>query len=329
MKSSDTRSHEHPTQEHEHHHHIGHTHGHGHDHAGHHHVHAPNNRTGLTIALAVTSGIMILEFAGGLITNSLALLSDAGHMLNDAASLLLSLVAMMLAAKAPSPGKSYGFHRTEILAALLNGITLFIIAGFIVKEAIERFSAPPEVASGSMMVIAAIGLGANLVSAWVLLRKSDVKGNINVRSAYLHVLGDALGSVGAILAGLLMLLFSWYIADPIISVVVAALILRGAWRVMKSAVHILMEGTPAAIDMHQVKSSLLELDGVTGIHDLHIWTITSGRDALSCHLVAEEGYDEQSILQSAVKLIEARYGIRHATIQIEGPAFEHPDLECH
>lgn len=271
---------------------------------------------------------MVLEFAGGLITNSLALLSDAGHMLNDAASLLLSLLAMMLAAKPPTAGKSYGYHRTEILAALLNGVTLFVIAGFIVKEAIERLYDPPVVQSGSMMLIAAIGLAANLISAWVLLRKSDVQGNINVRSAYLHVLGDALGSVGAIAAGLLMYLFSWYAADPIISIVVAALILRGAWRVIAATVHILMEGTPASVDTEQVRSSLLNLHGVIGVHDLHIWTITSGRDALSCHLVVGEDLDHQAVLQAAVKLAEERFGIQHATFQIESPEFKHTKLDC-
>ncbi len=264
-QSQQDHRHSHKTgQGHHHNTNSGPHHGHGHDHHGHGHghSHAPNNKKGLTIALVITSGIMFLEFFGGLITNSLALLSDAGHMLSDAASLALSLVAMWFASRPASPAKSYGYYRFEILAALFNGVTLFVIAGFIIKEAYERFFAPPAVASGSMMVIATIGLLANLISVWALVRQSDVKNNINVRSAYLHVIGDALGSVGAILAGLLMLLFDWYIADPIISVVVALLILKGAWGVMRNAVHILMEGTPASANLEQIAEELNKIEGV-------------------------------------------------------------------
>lgn len=270
---------------------------------------------------------MLLEFFGGLITNSLALLSDSGHMLNDAASLALSLVAMWFAVRPASPRKSYGFYRFEILAALFNGVTLFIIAGFIIKEAIERFAAPPTVQSGSMILIAFIGLLANLISAWVLIRKSDVKDNINVRSAYLHVIGDALGSVGAIVAGLLMLLFGWYIADPIISVVVALLILKGAWGVVQHAVHILMEGTPAAIDLQKVKQSLESIDGVLNVHDLHVWTVTSGLDSLTGHLLIEDSQDSQRILQQAIQIVEDRFKIKHATIQIEKSELQHSELK--
>src|SRR5690606_26875496 len=192
-----------------------------------------------------------------LVTNSLALLSDSAHMLSDAAALALSLVAFWFAARPPSPNKSCGFYRFEILAALFNGLTLFVMSGFILWEAYERFIDPPEVAGGAMMIIAAVGLLANLLSAWTLLRKSDVEDNLNVRSAYLHILGDALGSVGALLAGVLMLAFGWYIADPIISVLVALLILRSAWGVISHAIHILMEGTPMSIDFQEVERTLL------------------------------------------------------------------------
>lgn len=225
---------EHVDGQHSDHDHSDHNHSHaGHDHShgphGHHHFDPSGNKKGLMIALIITVGIMFLEFFGGLVTNSLALLSDSGHMLNDASSLALSLVAVWFATKPASPNKTYGFHRFEILAALLNGVTLFVVAGFIIVEAYGRFFEPPTVASGSMMLIACIGLLANIASAWSLMRKGDVKNNINLRSAYLHVLGDALGSVGAIIAGLAMMIFGWYIADPIISVLVALLILRGAW----------------------------------------------------------------------------------------------------
>lgn len=311
-------------------HHHGHDHSHDrHSHAhgpGHHH-HGPNNKAGLSIALVITSGIMALEFFGGLVTNSLALLSDSGHMLSDAAALALSLIAMWFAVKPAAPNKSYGYYRFEILAALFNGATLFVIAGLIVWEAYERLQAPPSVASGSMMIIASIGLLANLTSAWVLVRKSDTKDNMNVRSAYLHVLGDALGSVGAIVAGLLMLLFDWNIADPIISVVVALLILRSAWGVIKHAVHILMEGTPVTINATEVKQSLEKINGVLDVHDLHIWTITSGLDSLSCHLLIEDDADSQIILQQAIELIEQTYKIKHTTIQVETSRLQHGELQ--
>ena len=286
----------------------------------------PNNRKGLIIALSITTGIMLLEFFGGLFTNSLALLSDSGHMLNDAASLALSLFALWLSGKAATERKSYGYHRIEILAALLNGVTLFVIAFFIAKEAIERFAAPPEVASGSMLLISAIGLIANLASAWILMKQADVKDNVNVRGAFLHIIGDALGSVGAIAAALLMMAFGWDIADPIISIFVALLILKGAWGLVQQTVHILMEGTPAAINLDDLKQTLQNIEGVRDVHDLHVWTITSGLDSLSAHLLVETGLDEQTILQQAVHLVENKYGIHHCTIQVETCNLQHADL---
>ncbi len=204
---------------------------------------------------------------------------------------------------------------------------MFVISGFIIWEAYQRFSEPPTVASGSMMLIASIGLLANFISAWVLLKKSDTKGNINVRSAYLHIIGDALGSVGAIIAGLLMLLFSWYIADPIISVIVALLILKSAWRVIKDAIHILMEGSPMAVDSSEVKKAMQQIDGVLDVHDMHIWSITSGLDSLSCHLLIEESKDHEAILRQAVHLIEERFKILHCTIQVEKSDLHHGKLK--
>ncbi|WP_240941816.1 cation diffusion facilitator family transporter [Paenibacillus sp. HB172176] len=310
-----------------HYHAHGRGHSHGHDHLGHAHTHASSNKSGMFIALLITTVIMLLEFVGGLVTNSLALLSDSGHMLSDTAALALSLAAMWFAARPPSPNKTYGYYRFEILAALLNGIALFVISGFIVAEAIGRFSEPPTVSSGSMMLIAAIGLLANLASAWFLMRKGDVEGNLNVRSAYLHVLSDALGSIGAIVAGLLMLLFSWYIVDPIISIVVALLILRSAWGIITATVHILMEGTPATVDEAEVRRVLLSIDGVRDIHDLHIWTITSGLDSLSCHLLIDDAADSQTVLQEAVKRIEEVFRIEHTTIQVEKSDLQHADMK--
>ncbi|MED1440032.1 cation diffusion facilitator family transporter [Aeribacillus composti] len=301
-----------------------HSHHHSHDH---HDFNRENNKKGLIIALLITVGILLLEFFGGLMTNSLALLSDSGHMLSDASSLALSLIAIWFAAKPASPNKTYGFYRFEILAALFNGVTLFVIAGFIIWEAVQRFFNPPTVASGSMMLIASIGLIANLLSAWVLMRKGDVKHNVNVRSAYLHVIGDALGSVGAIAAGFIMWLFDWYIADPIISILVALLILKGAWGVLKHSIHILMEGTPVTIDQNEVKKALKSIEGVKDVHDLHIWTITSGLDSLSCHILIEDHHDSQKVLQAAIHMIEEKFKILHTTIQIETSQIHHGKMK--
>ncbi|WP_027093255.1 cation diffusion facilitator family transporter [Cohnella thermotolerans] len=312
---------------HSHDHHGHHHHHHGHHHHGHdHHGTREGNKKGLLIALGITAGIMLLEFIGGLVTNSLALLSDSGHMLSDASSLLLSLVAIWFAAKPPSSKKTYGFYRFEILAALFNGITLFVVSGFIIWEAIRRFQEPPTVASGTMMGIAFVGLCANLLSAWSLMRKGDVKENINLRSAYLHIIGDALGSVGAILAGIVMLLFDWYIADPIISVIVAVLILKSAWAVLSHSVHILMEGTPITIDQEEVKRVLKRIDGVLDVHDLHVWSITSGLDSFSCHLLIQDDTDSQRILQEAIEEMEKQFKIQHTTIQVETSRIHHHEL---
>ncbi|WP_018759132.1 cation diffusion facilitator family transporter [Paenibacillus terrigena] len=311
-----------------------HSHGHSHSHSHHHHGHGHSydhgregNKKGLIIALSITAGIMLLEFFGGLITNSLALLSDSGHMLSDTNSLILTLVAIWFATRPASPNKTYGYYRFEILAALFNGVTLFAIAGFITWEAIQRFNNPPEVASGSMMLIASVGLLANLISAWALMRKGDVKNNVNLRSAYLHIIGDALGSVGAILAGIVMWIFGWYIADPIISVVVALLILRSAWGVIKHTVHILMEGTPITVNQYEVKEALERIEGVIDVHDLHIWTITSNLDSLTCHMLIEDDQDGQRILQDAIHLIEEKFKIQHTTIQIETSKVHHGEMQ--
>ncbi|WP_373288875.1 cation diffusion facilitator family transporter [Paenibacillus nasutitermitis] len=311
---------------HSHSHSHGHDHGHG-GHHSHHSIDSNGNKMGLIIALTITVSIMFLEFFGGLMTNSLALLSDSGHMLSDASSLALSLVAVWFAAKAASPQKTYGYYRFEILAALLNGVTLFIVAGFIVVEAYERFFEPPTVASGSMMLIASIGLLANLASAWTLMKKGDVKNNINLRSAYLHVLGDALGSVGAIVAGLIMMIFGWYAADPIVSVFVALLILKGAWGIIKHTLHILMEGTPSTVNHADVMQTLRGIEGVLDVHDLHIWTITSGLDSLSAHVLIDDKSDHQMILQQALQVINDRYNIQHTTLQVETDRIQHEKLK--
>ena len=305
-----------------------HEHAHGHDHGHGIGGKREGNTSALRWAFGITTLILVAEAVGGWLTNSLALLSDAGHMLSDAASLGLSLLAIHFAQKPASASKSYGYRRLEILAALANGVALFVIAVAISWEAAHRLFAPPPVASLPMMGIAGIGLAANLASAWVLLHQGDVKDNLNLRSAYLHVLGDALGSVGALLAGALMYFYDWYIADPIVSVAVALLILRGAWGVVSQSLHILMEGTPAGSNIEAMIASLETIPGVCNVHDVHVWTVTSGYDVFSCHLVVSKGTNITKVVAAGAELLERQFGIRHTTIQVLEDDADCRDLNC-
>ena len=305
-----------------------HEHAHGHDHGHGIGGKREGNTSALRWAFGITTLILVAEAVGGWLTNSLALLSDAGHMLSDAASLGLSLLAIHFAKKPASASKSYGYRRLEILAALANGVALFVIAVAISWEAAHRLFAPPPVASLPMMGIAGIGLAANLASAWVLLHQGDVKDNLNLRSAYLHVLGDALGSVGALLAGALMYFYDWYIADPIVSVAVALLILRGAWGVVSQSLHILMEGTPAGSNIEAMIASLETIPGVCNVHDVHVWTVTSGYDVFSCHLVVSKGTNITKVVAAGAELLERQFGIRHTTIQVLEDDADCRDLNC-
>ncbi|OMP65632.1 cation diffusion facilitator family transporter [Domibacillus epiphyticus] len=291
---------------------MGHSHSHSH---GHHH-HGSSNKSALKWAFMLISTYMIVEFIGGLMTNSLALLSDAGHMLSDAAALGLSYAALTVGKKAASNKKTYGYKRFEILAAFINGITLIAISLYIFFEAYQRIMNPPEVVSTGMLVISTIGLIVNIAAAFILMR-GDKNENLNVRSAFLHVIGDMLGSVGAIIAALLIMFFGWYLADPIASMVVAFLIIISGYRVTRDSFHILMEGAPLNMDAQQVKDRLLSLTEVKGVHDLHIWSITSDFPALSCHLVVAQDENEQSVLSKAKKLLHVEFHLHHVTIQID------------
>lgn len=292
---------------------LGHDHGSG---SGHDHGRTANRKK-LTIALIITVSFMFAEIIGGIWSNSLALLSDAGHMFSDAFSQALSLIAFTLAAKPITSKRTYGFYRFEILAAFINGITLAVIAVYIYYEAFQRIVNPPEVQSNIMLVIAFFGLLANIAAAWVLSRGEGSKENLNMRSAFLHVLGDLLGSVGAIAAGLLIMFFGWYIADPIISIVIATLVLLSGWRVTKESVRILIEATPKHIDADKLKRKVKEIGGVVDIHDLHVWTLTSGVEMLTCHVVIEKGKNTQEMLLLVRGIIHDSFGIDHVTLQIE------------
>ncbi|MER2190408.1 MAG: cation diffusion facilitator family transporter [Solibacillus sp.] len=296
----------------------------------HHHSRSANKKT-LFISFMIIFSFMIVEAIGGVMTNSLALLSDAGHMLSDAASLAIALFAFMAAERATTLSKTYGYKRIEILAACINGLTLILIAIFIFIEAAERFQNPPEVATTGMLIISVIGLLVNLLVAWIMVKGSDTKDNLNMRGAFLHVVSDMLGSVGAIIAALLIMWFGFGWADPLASVIVAVLICRSGLFVMKNALHILMEGTPTTVDADKVLTILQKQPEVRGVHDLHMWTITSGLHALTCHVVVDDHLTAREIT-ALLKTIEhdlLHANIQHATIQIEGAAHMHDDsLHC-
>lgn len=303
---------------------MEHNHGHNHNHS---HAHNANKKA-LTISFILISGFMFVEFIGGYLTNSLALISDAGHMLSDAVALGLSLSALIVGARAATPSKTYGYKRFEILAALLNGLVLILLAIFIFKEAIDRLSEPPHVIGKGMMIISIIGLLINIIVAWILHSKGSTEENLNVRSAFLHVIGDLLSSVGAIIAAILIMLFGWYIADPIASMIVSLLVLYSGWHVLKESVNILMEAKPANIDFNEVTNLLKSVNGVEDIHDLHIWMITSDFTAMTVHLHVKPDVDRDIILGKVKRSVFEKYGIKHVTVQIEGKQLCPYDEAC-
>ncbi len=289
--------------------------GHSHDHQHHHH-HGSGNKDALKWAFIIITLFMVVEVIGGIMTNSLALLSDAGHMLSDSAALGLSFLAMTYGKRASSHSKTFGYKRFEILAAFINGIALIAIAIYIFWEAYHRILQPVSIVSSGMLIVSVIGFIVNIIAAFILMR-GDKDENINVRSAFLHVLGDLLGSVGAIIAALLIMFFGWGWADPAASVIVAVLVLISGWRVTKESIHILMEGTPANINIDKVKQTLLSIQEVKEVNDLHVWSITSDFPAFSCHLVTDTGIDQQALLIQANSLLHDEYHIEHTTIQID------------
>lgn len=292
-------------------------HHHNHDH-GHHHAH-PNNKKVLLFSFITITLYMIVEAVGGFVTNSLALISDAGHMLSDAVALGIALLAFTFGEKAVNTGKTYGYRRFEILAATLNGITLIAISLYIFYEAIGRFIHPPEVATVGMLIISIVGLLVNILVAWIMMRGSDTENNLNMRGAYLHVISDMLGSIGAIAAALLMMFFGWGWADPLASVIVAVLVLRSGFFVTKSSLHILMEGTPANVDVNDLVQTIKKVDGVHGVHDVHVWSITSNLNALTAHIVVDGTltiYEAETLVQKIEHMLEHK-DIKHVTLQVE------------
>jgi cobalt-zinc-cadmium efflux system protein len=279
------------------------------------HNHRSSGKRSLTLALCITGGWFLVELAGGIYSNSLALLADAAHMLTDLAALGLSLFALNISARPATYEKTYGYLRAEILAALANGVFLILLGLYIFYEAYHRFLAPPEVKSIPMLVIAAVGLLANLITARLLFRTREE--NLNLRGAFLHVLGDTLGSLGAVTAGIMMAVWQWYLADPIVSIIVGGLILFSAWSLVRESVDVLLESTPRHLNASQILADLGSMKGVVSVHDLHVWSIASGTTAMSCHLVMESNEDAEHTLAQSSHLMRKKYGIEHTTIQIE------------
>ena len=275
----------------------------------------PRNLQPLAIALLITTSVMVLEIVAGLLSHSLALLADAGHMATDAAALGMSLAALWVARQPATRTKTYGFYRTEILAAFLNGLTLWLVVIWIVYEAIQRFMHPPVIQAPMMLVTAVIGLAANLGCSWVL--KPSQTDSLNQRSAYLHVLADAVGSVSVIGAAGIIWVTGWYLADPIASFLVCAVIIWGSWNLISQSVNVLLEGTPAHLDVVEVMRAMQTVPGVKRVHDVHIWTITSGMEAMSGHVIIKDISRSQEVLQQLTHVIGKRFQIQHTTLQLE------------
>lgn len=275
----------------------------------------------LRLVFGLTLGYFLVEVVAGILTNSLALLADAAHMLTDTAGLGLALFASWIAQRPAPPSKTYGYYRAEILAALTNAVVLFLISIYILYEAYRRLQDPPEVASLPMLIVASVGLLVNLIGLRML--HAGAQESLNVRGAFLEVLGDALGSLGVLAAGVIMLTTSWYYADPLFSVFIGVFILPRTWRLLTQAVNVLLEGAPPHVDVEAVRQALLGVEGVTDVHDLHIWTITSGLHALSAHVVLKDeatSEDAQRVLERIHTLLKERFDIDHTTIQIEQPS---------
>jgi len=291
-----------------------------HVHHHHHRDQAAKNQRRLAIALVLAGGYMMAEVVGGWLTNSLALLADASHMFSDMAALGLGYFAVWFAGRTAPAHRTFGYHRVEILAALANGALLIAVAILISVEAFQRLGDPPKVEGPLMMTIAIGGLLVNLISLMIL--KGGRQESLNVRGAWLHVVMDALGSVGAIVAGVLISWFNWYLADPMASILLVMLVVYSAWHLLSEAVSVLMESAPRGIDVDQVRAAIVDLADVIGVHDLHVWTITSGFDALSAHVVISDGASHTDVLSRLRGRLHERFGIDHITIQIEPEDFE-------
>jgi cobalt-zinc-cadmium efflux system protein len=258
---------------------------------------------------------MVVQIVGGLLTGSLALLADSGHMATDVGALILSLVAIGMAGRAPSRKHSYGFYRAEVLAALANAVALLGVSGWVLFEAARRILKPPQVATGPMLAVALLGLIANGLAAWLL--HTDSEANLNVKSAYLETLADVLGSIGVVLAAGIMRVTGWYLADPIVSVCIGVFLIPRTWRIAGEAIHVLLEGKPLELSDDAMVQQMLSCPGVSAVHDLHVWSLTSGVPVLTAHVVLRNGTDCDSVLTGLERLLAVQFGIQHCTLQVE------------
>ena len=301
---------------------------HSHHKGTHRHQHKNESWRRLSLVLVLTTFYMFAEVIGAWWTGSLALLADAGHMFTDVAALILALTAVWFGSRPATSSKTFGYYRLEIIAALVNGVALVVISLFIFYGAYERWIDPPVIRSGPLIVVALGGLIVNLVCAWILHARHEV--DLNMRGAWMHVMGDALGSVAAILAGVCIALFGWYAADAVFSVVIGLLIILGSVRLIKESTNVLLEGTPSHINLAAVESEILNTHGVADVHDLHVWTITSGRDALSAHVIHAHSISQPDLLRELRTKLHDRFGVDHLTIQMETPDFEDETFHfCH
>jgi len=284
--------------------------GHAHNHSA-----AGKNKKRLAIVLALTSAYLVAEVIGGLLTHSLALLADAGHMLTDVAGLAFALLAIRFAERPATPERTYGYYRIEILAALVNAVVLIGISLYILYEAYERFRNPPEVQSGGMLAVALVGLVVNIAGIYLL--KSASEESLNMKGAYFEVLSDMLTSIGVIAAGIIMLTTGWYYADPIISAGIGVFILPRTWMLLRDAVGVLLEGTPHDVNLAALRESIQTVEGVADVHDLHVWSLTSGMNAMSVHAVLADHSLHDEVLAAVQKKVTSEFKIAHATVQVE------------
>jgi len=272
------------------------------------------------MALGITIAFFIIELVGGILTNSLALLTDAWHMVNHIFALVFALIAAWLAQRPVTMNKTYGYYRAEILAAFLNGIFLWVVAVYIFYQAVQRIQQPAEVESLNMLIVAVLGLIANGLSAIILSRSMNQ--SLNVKGAFLHVVADILGSVGAISAGLIMFFTGWYLADPLVSMMIGVLIFFSSGKLVRDSVNVLLEGVPPHIDVSTVEHRIVELKGVKGVHDLHVWCITPTKMCcLSCHVVIKKETNRRKLITTLINMLKQEFGIDHTTIQLEGESY--------
>lgn len=285
---------------------------------------ASRHKKNLIFVLLLSGTYMIAEVIGGVITQSLALMADAAHMLTDVVGLLLALIAIKIGERKADASKTFGYYRTEILAAVINAVVLLGISLYVLYEAYQRFQNPPAVQSKTMLIVAGIGLVVNIIGMMIL--RKDSEGSLNMKGAYFEVLSDMLTSIGVMIAGVIMLTTGWYYADPIISAAIGLLIFPRTWRLLKEAVNVLLEGTPKDVDIHQLRKSLEEVQGVKDVHDLHVWSLTSSVNAMSAHIVKDQGTVQNQLLKTLTEAVTQNFKISHTTFQIEEDGYEEQEV---